>query len=166
MRNIIVVALSLITCACSGSALDTPVAPAASQGGAAEARGGTSLPFRGTFSTTEVPDGPLRRLNGSGQATHLGRFTVTAAFTLIPPPVSTASGTAVWTADNGDQLYTNVSGTATVVFPTANITETHTITGGTGRFEGASGSFVVVRTLDVRTLASTATIEGTINLAR
>ena len=51
---------------------------------------------------------------------------------------------------NGDTFTSSVEGTATPTSsPTAfTVAETHTITGGTGRFTGARGSFVVARTVD------------------
>ena len=59
----------------------------------------------------------------------------------------TGAGTAELTAANGDKLTTNLAGVATpqdtpgVFF----IVETFTVTGGTGRFAGATGEFVVER---------------------
>ena len=67
----------------------------------------------------------MNQLSGEGEATHLGRFTLVSVFTVIPPPVSTASGTATWTAANGDEISTTFSGRAVVTFPTAAIVETH-----------------------------------------
>ena len=129
------------------------------------ASGGSALPFRGTLQATETVVDGLNRLSGTGEATHLGRFTMVSEFTVIPPPVSTASGTATWTAANGDEISTTVSGRAVVTFPTAAIVETHTITGGTGRFADASGTFVVQRSLNILTLgASSGSIAGTIDL--
>jgi hypothetical protein len=123
------------------------------------------LPFSGTLQATETAAGALNRLTGAGEAIHLGRFTLISEFTVVPPPVSTASGTARWTAANGDQIATTVTGHAVITFPVAAITETHTITGGTGRFAGASGSLVVERSLNLQTLVSSGSIAGTISLA-
>ena len=58
----------------------------------------------------------------------------------------TASGSAQWKAANGDIIYTTVFGSAALSdIPGGflKVTETHTITGGTGRFTGAQGSFTV-----------------------
>ena len=71
----------------------------------------------------------------------------------------------MWTAANGDAIATTVAGHAVVTFPLAAITETHTITGGTGRFAGASGTLIVERSLNLPTLASSGSIAGTISLA-
>jgi len=129
------------------------------------ASGGSALPFRGTLQATETVADGLNRLSGTGEATHLGRFTLVSVFTVIPPPVSTASGEATWTAADGDQIFTTVTGQAVVTFPIAAIAETHTIVSGTGRFTNASGAFVVQRSVNVLTLGdSSGTIAGTINL--
>lgn len=132
-----------------------------------EARGGSELPFRGTLQATETVDGTLHNLLGTGVATHLGRFTLTAEFTVTPPPLATASGTAVWTAANGDQIFTETTGHVVAPPPPfLVVSETHIITGGTGRFAEASGSIVLVRSLRIETnpIESTASITGTINL--
>src|SRR4029453_6829536 len=110
------------------------------------------------------PSGAQHHLEGTGHATHLGRFTITSDFTVNMMTV-TAVGTAIWTAANGDQIFTNVSGHGTISFPTLTTTETDTITGGTGRFEEASGTFVVERSINIPTLVSSATFSGTLSLA-
>jgi hypothetical protein len=106
----------------------------------------------------------MNRLVGTGNATYLGRFTLTSDFT-VDVATATAVGTAVWTAANGDQLFTTVTGEAVVTFPNAAIVETHVITGGTGRFAGASGTLRVERSLSLVTNVSSASITGTLNLS-
>jgi hypothetical protein len=156
----------VVAAACAGTP-GAPTSPSSTLVGAAatEARGGSELPFRGTLQAAEtVADDGLHHLNGVGEATHLGRFTLTSVFTVTPPPVSTASGTATWTAANGDEIFTSTTGQAVITFPVAAIAETHTITGGTGRFADASGSLVVNRSLNLQTLVSSASLTGTISL--
>jgi hypothetical protein len=73
-------------------------------------------------------------------------------------------GFADFIAANGDSLFTAVTGQAS---PTENpdalaIVETHTITGGTGRFAGATGSFTVERLLNTVTDISSGSFGGTI----
>jgi hypothetical protein len=135
-------------------------------GGAAvtQARGGSELPFQGTLQATETADGALHHLVGTGEATHLGRFTLTSEFTVTTPPPR-ASGTATWTAANGDEIFTTVIGQGVVTFPVLAVVETHTITGGTGRFAGTSGSILLERSINLQTLISSASITGTISLA-
>jgi hypothetical protein len=168
----VVLGFYVVAVACAGTAPSAPTGPsstitAPSSTGSVvsvmEAHG-SELPFRGTLQATETVAGALHRLNGTGEATHLGRFTLISEFTVIPPPVSTASGTATWTAANGDQIFTTIAGQAVITFPVAAIAETHTITGGNGRFAEAFGSFVVERSLNLQTLVSSASITGTISL--
>jgi hypothetical protein len=128
------------------------------------------VPFRGTFEAIEYTSGgafPLfvQSLSGKGHATHLGRFTVTSelhinVLTLV------GSGVFTLTAANGDTLFGTITGLATVVEGIAYIQETHTITGGTGRFADATGTFVAGRVLVDATGMSASSFDGTIDLHR
>jgi hypothetical protein len=77
-----------------------------------------------------------------------------------------AAGTVIFVAANGDQLFADNSGTVT---PTGNPNEnrvdmTYVVTGGTGRFEGASGQFSGIRLVNTVTGLSTASFSGEIVL--
>ncbi|HYW30856.1 MAG TPA: hypothetical protein VE869_05060 [Gemmatimonas sp.] len=131
--------------------------------------------IRGTLETveTDLPGSAFpilrRRLEGTGTASHLGRFTVVANITLTVNPLAgtgTGIGTGTYTAANGDVLTTTAVGQAVVVAGIATVTETVTVTGGTGRFEGATGTLVVMRRVVQATGASTGTIDGTITLPK
>ena len=79
-------------------------------------------------------------------ASHLGRFTLDSLH-VVNFDDFTGAGTAEITAANGDKLTTNMTG---VAMPQDTpgvfyIVETFTVTGGTGRFAGATGEFVVER---------------------
>jgi hypothetical protein len=160
----VVLGFCVFAAACA-EAPSAPTSPSSPIGGAAvtQARGGSELPFRGALQATETVDGALHHLVGTGEATHLGRFTLTSEFTVTTPP-PTASGTAIWTAANGDQIFTTVTGQGVVTFPVLAVVETHTITGGTGRFAGASGSIILERSINLQTFISSASITGTISL--
>ena len=78
---------------------------------------------------------------GSGNATHLGRYTEVGHVTFAgtsTPGVLAVSGWAHYTAANGDVLCAAISGT--VVQGTGAINATATYVGGTGNFANASGS--------------------------
>jgi len=129
-----------------------------------EAKGGSELPFKGTYEGLEtvgtVPS--HHHLDATGNATHLGRFTVTADWTLAP---TGNFGTSTWSAANGDELFTSFARSGVAMPPTITFTETHTVTGGTGRFAKASGSFTVVQTRGLSMpYDNSATFNGSIDL--
>jgi hypothetical protein len=120
-------------------------------GGPAAAQKG--VPFHGTLQgvETDVAEFPTLFVDGSGTgiATHLGRFTVTWEATVN---LVTGSGSGVFhfIAANGDSIFTEDLGQAEPTDPPGvfQIVEINTITGGTGRFEGATGSFTLERLSD------------------
>jgi hypothetical protein len=76
----------------------------------------------------------------------------------------TADGKYEFTAANGDTLTADFKGVATLVAPgILYIEETATITGGTGRFAGATGSFSVERLYDIAAGTTIGSFEGTIS---
>jgi hypothetical protein len=130
---------------------------------------GNEVPFKGTLEgrlTISTPLEPplLSNLNeASGTATHLGRFTLE-----IPHIVNTmtriGTGTYEFTAANGDTLVATFTGQATVVAPgVLSVLDTATITGGTGRFAGATGSFTTERVFVMATGDITGSFEGKIS---
>jgi len=124
-------------------------------------------PFKGTVSAVETGQVvfPTRFIDreGTGTATYLGKYTEHVTATINLPTLS-ATGTATFTAANGDILLATVAGQATRTSPTTlSIVEVYTITGGTGRFADASGSFTLESTLDQTTGVSAGTLSGTID---
>ena len=79
-------------------------------------------------------------------ASHMGRtdFEGQSTVSFFPPPQpAQLSGNAVFTAANGDQLYTSFTGTTFVNAQGQAIGNfVHQITGGTGRFSEASGTLI------------------------
>ena len=71
---------------------------------------------------------------GQGEATQLGKFTREEVITLND---GTATGTIVFTAADGSQLFCEFVGAFTSV---ATVAGEYTFTGGTGRFDGATGA--------------------------
>lgn len=107
--------------------------------------------FTGTALTTGVTTSPYSIVvttTGTGNALHLGLSSVTVVmsvgwFCQSTPCSGPFAGTGTVTAANGDAVYLTYSGTfdAPDPLPTWNaMTGTYTVTGGTGRFEGATGS--------------------------
>ena len=76
----------------------------------------------------------------------------------------TATGSARLIAANGDSVYTTIAGSSeeTAIPNVDSITEINTITGGTGRFAGAQGSFTVERLVNLVTGFTSGSLHGTI----
>jgi len=100
---------------------------------------------------------------GSGTATHLGQWTVTGnpKYTLDNNGVLHSSGEAAITAANGDKLQVQIEG---VLDPIAGVDQgVFYFVGGTGRFEGASGSANFVVNINPITGGFELTVVGKIN---
>ena len=130
------------------------------------------VPFKGELAgtATVTPVAPpvvAVRISATGTATHLGRFSLDAPHT-VNQATLTAVGTYRITAANGDTITADLAGTAQMVQPpnVIEITETATVTGGTGRFAGSTGSIQVHRMFDRASGVTTGTLEGWISLAR
>jgi hypothetical protein len=124
-------------------------------------------PFKGKVTTVETSQlvFPILSVNreGTGTATYLGKFTEHATFQ-VDVRTASATGTATFTAANGDTLTASVVGQGTRTSPTTvSIVEVYTITGGTGRFADATGTFTLRRTLDQSTGVSSGTFSGAID---
>ncbi|MEO8128612.1 MAG: hypothetical protein ABJF23_32380 [Bryobacteraceae bacterium] len=104
--------------------------------------------FQGLDAHDVLPPGATSvviRTNATGTGTHLGAFSLRREVTGSLVNFSDA-GSAQWIAANRDIIYTTVVGQAELSdLPGGflKVTEIHTITGGTGRFTGAQGSFTV-----------------------
>jgi hypothetical protein len=111
------------------------------------------VPFKGSVQAVESYDIQFPTMfvdtTGSGEATHLGRFTVTWEFT-VNLLNGAGIGSAHFIAANGDSVFTASlgQGDPTETPGVNRVVETHTITGGTGRFAGATGSFILERLVD------------------
>jgi hypothetical protein len=125
------------------------------------------VPFKGRLegTATITPGTPpflSVSIEGTGNATNLGRFTVE-----IPHVVNTtnrtSTGTYEFTAANGDTLTAGFTGQATLTAPgVLSIVETASITGGTGRFADATGSFTAERVFNQVTGVTTGALQGVI----
>jgi hypothetical protein len=133
------------------------------------AAAGEQVPFKGTLDGDVVvtPITPplivAVDVTGGGQANQLGKFTVDIPH-IVDRGTRIGEGAYVFTAANGDMLTAEFVGHSA---PTATpgvleIVEVATITGGTGRFAGATGTFTVVRYYDTVAGTTTGTFEGTI----
>ena len=125
-------------------------------------------PFKGDMHGIETNVAAFPTLSvtgeGSGNATHLGSYAVafTAAVNL---PTGESTVTAHLTAANGDELFAEGTGLGIVHGDFSTITEWFIITGGTGRFAGASGSYELHRELNRLSGESSGDFAGTIVMA-
>jgi hypothetical protein len=124
-------------------------------------------PFKGTIQAVETSQVVFPTLSvtrdGTGTATYLGKYTEHATFQVNLLTLS-AAGSATFTAANGDTLTATLVGQATPTSPgVLSIVEVYTITGGTGRFADATGTFTLERTLNQATGVSTGTFSGAID---
>jgi hypothetical protein len=172
MRNVLL-CLSVLAAACSGETPTSPTtsSPTTDRAATNEARAATELPLQGSFVGQEFqqfqpPSTLFARVAARGNATHLGLFTLALDAT-VDLLTATAVGTITLTAANGDQIFATHTGRVVgQVEGGLNIEETATITGGTGRFAGATGSYTAPRFHDSATLATDGSIQGTISLNR
>ncbi len=131
----------------------------------------SGVPFKASFETASRPLAfpPILRLEttGTGIGSHIGKATLLAYPTInftTPPPFA-VRGTLVITAANGDEIFASFTGTRSVPNATGSFTinATYTITGGTGRFQNATGSFVGISLGTVGIHTGTASYEGYIS---
>ena len=139
---------------------------AASQPASASPAPAATVPFKGTFegpqtTTPLVPPFAFSVVSATGTATHLGRLTLEIPHT-VNRATSTGEGTYTFTAADGDTLTADFTGKAQVG-PIISIEEHATITGGTGRFAGAAGTFTTHRLFDPVNGTTTGSFEGTIS---
>jgi hypothetical protein len=135
------------------------------------ATAGDAVPFKGSLDG-DVTRSPVDArtdavlIEAAGTATHLGRFEVSVPH-LVDLPTRSAVGTYEFTAANGDKVYAEFTGQATLTTTPGliSIVEIATITGGTGRFDGATGSFVVERLYDRIAGTTIGSFEGTISVS-
>jgi len=131
------------------------------------------VPFKGGSSgvVTTVRFDPVAgiayvRVEGKGQATHLGRFTVTADVA-VDVATGIPKGTWTLTAANGDMLFLTMVGYG---IDAAHGFGAFTVVGGTGRFEEATRYYEQIITFCPETSDTTQpytdVLNGTISLDR
>jgi hypothetical protein len=140
---------------------------------AAPAAHGTARPLTGTGTGTLT----LNLATGAATSDFTGHLSPLGAetgydnltFTLTGPSTFSYTGTRTFVVANGDKLFSAITGKGTLTRTTAKSTETDTITGGTGRFARASGTYsdtissvVVSATSTSQTSRFTAAAQGQI----
>ena len=133
------------------------------------------VPFKGTWTgltlSADPTNFPIISIvsAGGGTVSHLGEATMISPHTTDVFTGDTA-GDQIFTAANGDTLTAYCDGGATPPAPGASVVGELdcTITGGTGRFEGATGSYTFSFVASPRTdggpgFATVAIIDGSIS---
>jgi hypothetical protein len=167
-------AVAVLSAGCSQPM--SPTSPSSLEGGAASSGVGggqaaattPATPFKGTLEGTVAfaVVGPALAhvdISASGVSTHLGRFTVEIPHD-VDLSIAVGTGTYTFTAANGDRLVASFTGTADASTPVFVIEEQATVTGGTGRFANATGSFSVSRLYDTAAGTTTGTFTGTVSI--
>jgi hypothetical protein len=137
-----------------------------------------ATPLKGIWDSSEIPtfvpapppDAVSMCVDGdaSGNATHLGTYTAKFEATINLACGCSVGDTVHFIAANGDDLY-GVGARSGVPSDTPGytlVTQFYAITGGTGRFAGATGKFTVTRLANNATGVSKGSFNGTIVLAR
>jgi hypothetical protein len=178
MRRTVSTALVLAVILVAGCDAELPPAP---DGAAFHAQAGQAglqanhqdarpaVPIRGTCELAIQPAQPvgpglIRQLDvGTCRISHLGR-SMLVSDKIINLVGGTQTTDVAITAANSDMLYGNGGGTNAMVAPGLVAFRAElTITGGTGRFTGATGMIVLEGTADLANAQSRLTMAGTIS---
>jgi hypothetical protein len=131
------------------------------------------VPFKGTIQGQDTdkefppPGRFLVETNGTGIGTLLGQFSFKLEITINVADL-TDTGSAHFKSANGDTIdatFTSVVPAELTPTPDGvvfSIMEIYTITGGTGRFAGAQGSFIMERVADPQKFITFGSFHGTI----
>ncbi len=118
------------------------LSPAAAQG----ATNGTDRPVKGATTATVIVNlaTGTGTIDGAFRVTHLGKgiFYGDVTSTLTGNTIVNG-GTETYVAANGDKVFTTIAGTGRITSTGVEATNIDTITGGTGRFAEARGTFTV-----------------------
>jgi hypothetical protein len=125
----------------------------------------TRLPFKGTMQSMETSVTVFPTLSvtatGFGNATQLGQFTISYQAEISLLDLSGVES-AKFMGTKGDSLRAEAVGQATESQTPGmlNVIDIYKITGGTGRFAGASGTITLNRLVSLTTGAASSTFQG------
>jgi hypothetical protein len=113
----------------------------------------------------QPPSTVVVHITATGTATHLGKYALRMNGVVDTITMMSGVGDFTFVAANGDTIVgTSIGQARPGPTPgTLSITEHLDITGGTGRFVGASGSVVVERVFNQTTTRSSGSLAGTIS---
>ena len=172
MRRILL--LTLVSVAAAGGGCSSDITGAGYQSNRVSAITDPSLvarsrtvPFMAHYLAGVVGVGPgpgcdaRLFLKGAGIGTHLGKFTITLGF-CGRGDGTLDTGTGTFVAANGELLYITFHGVSDGGQPVLHFTSYVSFVGGTGRFEGVTGTATVEGIFDGRTGSGPADWDGTI----
>lgn len=175
MRPIPLLTLLIVATTASGCSSDATVGPSYSgdpiDSGIEQsfATGSRTVPFKAHYDARSVGVGPGLGCNarlfleGEGVGTYLGYFTIKLSF-CGRGNGTLDNGTGTFVAANGDLLEIIFHGVSDRGSPVLHFTSYVTFRGGTGRFEGATGTATVDGIFDTRTNSGPADWDGMITL--
>ena len=162
--SVLLLGSTLAACTDPSPTSATPASPSV-----ALQRSGTARPLTGSCTLTFTPSPPpppavVHQIDvGTCQFSHLG-LTEFYGEQDIDRIAGTQSGWRTFTAANGDELHVTHVGTSAPAGPgLVSFVAQMTITGGTGRFAGATGTARGIGMANLATRTTTVTIEGTIS---
>jgi hypothetical protein len=169
MKSLLVFVLALIFLI--PLAQKTVFAAPASSAAPANTTKTTRLLFKGSMQSSETYSKAFYTqfvtANGSGEATELGKFTAMYQMEANLQDMSVSESVSL-TGTNGDSLQATAVGQAFEDRTPGmfKVIEIYTITGGTGRFAGASGTLTMNRLLSMEAGIASSTFEGYVLLPK
>ena len=133
------------------------------------ATAGDQMPLNGSETGTFQLLGPCEtgglalEVTGTGHATFIGRYTGHYRECFDPATGAVTDGSFTLTAENGDTLYGTYAGQAVPTGANVSYDDPGVITGGTGRFTGASGNAHTTGVANLATGAYRGTISGSVS---
>jgi hypothetical protein len=125
------------------------------------------VPFKGAMQGHDTDLSLINNVatvltTGTGIGTLVGQFSFVQTWT-VDETTGIITGNAQWFAANGDSISTTIKGSGKLIEPgLVSIEEVDTITGGTGRFAGAQGSFTMKKMASSVTFLTSGLYDGTI----
>ncbi len=132
---------------------------------------GEQVPFEGSdsghfiVSPTADPLVVLTQDFGTGKATHLGKYSLVAGELIHLDTLVVTGGSFTLTATNGDTIHGTYAGQAAPTIEPGVISyeASGPVTGGTGRFAGATGNLTFTGVADLATGEFSETVSGTLS---
>lgn len=123
------------------------------------------VPFKASYATAFAILGVdsngcnIQRITGVGQATHMGESTLYSD-AVGCPATQTQTGSLLFTAADGDELWGTFAGKLRLEFPIVYFWGNYVMTDGSGRFDENTGAGSYTGSANLLTGTGTITFEG------